>query len=330
MRHTIIICLLFITTATIAQNERDSVRKTIQTLNQIYPGIRTYSVQFESPSNRNYAADLFDEQFENGEITKNYRIRTFASIPILQRKEINLRGSINHLYQHIRVDEVSNVSNSFPTLNHSESLDLHDVTVSLTAIHSDSIGNKAAIFSASAMVNSRNVKQVEKFKMLFTATVILKATRNTVMTAGLAGFIDPSAIIPFFPTFTYWHKFPQSNWQFDFILPSRAYMRHPVMNKGWLSIGTEMTGTHSFSTPEQSILTGDYEHSSLLIQSGLNFEYPVSDHFLLGVRGGLENAVTSRMVKVNEKSTNYVSSHKTDPAMFFNVSLSFVPGLKRK
>ena len=39
-----------------------------------------------------------------------------------------------------------------------------------------------------------------------------------------------------FPTFTYHHKFKNSEWEFDFILPSRVLLRRPVGNHGRISL----------------------------------------------------------------------------------------------
>ena len=110
------------------------------------------------------------------------------------------------------------------------------------------------MYTSAFMLNSRNFKSVEKFRALFTAAIVLKGNQQTVITAGLIAYIDPSATLPLTPMFSYWHKFP-NQWQLDFILPSRLYLRHPFRS-GWFSIGTELSTAHGFNTPDQSILKG--------------------------------------------------------------------------
>lgn len=327
--RNLLFCLILLTSVATAQNSQDSLVNQIKTINHIYPGIRPYSIQFEHVGNRNYSSNLLGKDFEDGEIVENFRVKSSAFFPILLKTKIKLTGTLGYVYQRITTAEVVSRAEEWKAYNKPQTVDRNDVTFSLSAVLKDSLFNRTIIYSSSVILNSRSAKEVEKFKAMFAASLILKATQKTVITTGVVGFVDPSAIIPFFPTFSVWHKF-NSNWQLDFILPSRLYLRHPVLANGWLSFGTEMNGTHGFSTPGLPVLSGSYEHSNLLLQSGVNFEYPLLPNVLFGVRGGIEHALTSRMVKVNDKTSNYVSSTATDPAPFATLSISFVPVFKSK
>lgn len=49
-----------------------------------------------------------------------------------------------------------------------------------------------------------------------------------MMTVGIIAMLDPTSQIPFFPLFTYNHKFKDSNWEFDAILPQRLIFKKPL------------------------------------------------------------------------------------------------------
>jgi hypothetical protein len=330
-RCVLFACFIFISCAASAQEDqkvKDSLLNIVSRINRIYPTVRPYSIQIDRVGDRVYNTSFLKQKIEKGEIAETFRAKSFVTFPSFKKRKFVLYGTFTHVYQKMSLRDAENLSANHPEFRSQRDVEMHDLTLSVNAVFKDSLFGRTAVYTSAIMLNSRNFKSVEKFRGLFTAAIVLKANQRTVITAGLIALIDPSANLPFTPLFTYWHRFPRQ-WQLDFILPSRLYLRHPF-GSGWISVGTELSTAHGFNTPDQSILKGDYEISNILLQSGANLEYPVGKSLLLGFRTGVELTLASRLVKLNGKSTDYVSSTKADPSMFFNISLAYVPGLNRK
>ena len=324
-------CLIFISYTTSAQEDqkvKDSLLNIVTRINRVYPTVRPYSIQIDRVCDRVYNTNFLKEKLERGDVAETFRAKSFVTFPSYKKRKFVLYGTFAHVYQKMSVRDTESLSASHPEFRSQRDVETHDLTLSVNAVYKDSLFGKTVVYTSAFMLNSRNFKSVEKFRALFTAAIVLKANQQTVITAGLIAYIDPSATLPLTPMFSYWHKFP-NQWQLDFILPSRLYLRHPFRS-GWFSIGTELSTAHGFNTPDQSILKGDYEISNILLQSGANLEYPVGKSLLLGFRTGVESTLASRLIKVNGKNSDYVSSTKADPSMFFNISLAYVPGLSKK
>lgn len=329
--YAIIAFLILGLTNTYAQDERkvrDSLLNLVTRINRIYPTVRPYSFQIDRVSDRVYNTSFLKEAVEKGDIAETIRARSFVTFPSFKKRRFVLYGTFTHVYQKMSLRNTTSLTATHPEFRSQRDVETHDLTLSVNAVYKDSLFNRTVVYTSAFMVNSKNFKSVEKFRGLFTAAIVLKANHNTVITAGLIALIDPSANLPFTPLFTYWHRLPKQ-WQIDFILPSRVYLRHPL-KAGWISFGGELATAHGFNTPDQSILKGDYEINNILFQPGTYFEYPVGKQLLFGVRAGAELTLASRLVKVNDKSTNYVSSTKADPTAFASFSISFVPGLNKK
>jgi len=324
-------CCVFISFATQAQERqevKDSLLNLVTKINRVYPTVKPYSIQIDRVSDRPYSVNFLKKKIEEGEIAETFRTKSFVTFPSYKKRKFILYGTFTHVYQKMLLRDTKSLTVDHPQFRSERNVESHDLTLSVNAVYKDSLFGRTAVYTTALMLNSRNFKSVEKFRALFTAAIVLKANKRTVITAGVIALLDPSANLPFTPMFSYWQRLP-GQWQFDFILPSRLYFRHPF-NSGWFSIGTELSTTHGFNTPDQSILKGEYELSNILLQSGVNLEYPIGNGLLLGFRTGMEVMLASRMVKLNGKSSDYVSNAKANPTTFVNFSLAFVPGLIKK
>lgn len=324
-------CVIFGSFTTAAQENKevkDSLLNIVTRINRVYPTVKPYSIQIDRVGDRPYKVNFLKTKIEEGEIAETFRAKSFVTFPSYKKRKFVLYGTFTHVYQKMSLRDTKSLTVDHPQFKSERIVETHDLTLSVNAVYKDSLFGRTAVYTTAVMLNSRNFKSVEKFRGLFTAAIVLKANKRTVITAGVIALLDPSANLPVTPMFTYWHRLPRQ-WQFDFILPSRLYFRHPF-NSGWFSIGTELATTHGFNTPDQSILQGEYEFSNILLQSGVNLEYPIAKNFMVGFRTGYELTLASRMVKLNGKSNDYVSSAKADPTTFVSFSLAFVPGLNKK
>lgn len=321
---------MFITFASTAQenkNSRDSLLRIVTKINRAYPSIRPYSFQLDRVGNRAYKTSFKKQEIEEGDVAESFRTRSYMTSPSYKKGNVVIYGTFTHVYQRLSLRNTESLVSDHPQFRAQRNVETHDLTLSLNGVYKDSLFNRPLIITSAFMLNSRNFKSVEKFTGRIGMILVLKATQNTVITAGAVANIDPSANLPFTPLFTYWHRF-ENQWQVDFVLPSRAYIRHPLKS-GWISAGTELSLVHGFDTPDQLILPGTYERSLMLLQSGINIEYPVSKNLLFGVRGGYESSIGARTVKLYERQKNHVSSSRIKTGEFISFSISFVPGQRR-
>ena len=80
----------------------------------------------------------------------------------------------------------------------------------------------------------------------------------TAMTGGVLVLLDPSSIIPMTPTFSYNHKFENSKWDFDFILPQRILFRRQLSENGRLGMGTELNSENFYINLDNPEMRGVY------------------------------------------------------------------------
>lgn len=318
IRVAALLSLILLSMSLIAQ--QDSLRD--------YPSNRPMFIQIEQSGSRKYDAQLFDEDLEKGRIDSDLRINSFLTIPILIKKKWFFTSTINYQYERLSISGVENLSNTINRNTTSDELNLHDVALSFNAIHLDSLFNKQAIFTGSLIMDSKNIKSIERVKGLITASIILKKTARETMSIGLVGFVDRSTQIPAFPIFSYSRSFKNSPWSLDFVLPSKVAFRKSLLTDGWLTIGSSLGGTSIYQNYSNSVLSGDYEYVSTEINSSIMIEYPMSESILLGFQLGLRSTVSSKLREKAAPSSDYIFETKQGSAPFMNLSFSFVSSRK--
>lgn len=314
-------------TAQQRQHAKDSISRMVGRINRAYPSIRPYFIQVDRVGNRGYKTSFKGQKIEEGDVAETFRTKTYMTFPSYKKGKFIVYPTFTHVYQKLSLRHTEPLVSDHPQFRAQRNVETHDLTLSINAVYKDSLWNRPLIVTSAFMLNSRNFKTVEKVTGRIAAILVLKANQNTVITAGAVASIDPTSNLPFTPLFSYWHRF-HNQWQLDFVLPNRVYLRH-TLRAGWISAGTELSSVHGFDTPDQSILSGRYELTQLLLQSGLNVEYPVSKSLLLGVRGGYEVLIAARTVKLYGRQKNHVSASKITPGPFISFSLAFVPGQRQ-
>ena len=293
-----------------------------------FPRTRVFNIEYGHSFSRDFESKVFDENFQKGEITNQKSINLSANIPIYNYKKWTFTASGNYKFNEVEFNNLDNIATS-TLYEQNGTVNFHNFSTAISTTLFSSLFKKPLIYNGSIIVDG-NDKGIERLKAFIGASIILKRTANTTITTGLIAFIDPTSQIPFFPTFTYNHKFENSPWEFDFILPQRVIFRRPISSFGRLSLGTEFGGNGFYVNVNEPNFPEVFEYSQLEINSGVTYEHKLSNNLIATFKGGLTNFVSNRLTEKGEPNKDYIYKNKQDATGYFNVGFSFNPFAKMK
>ncbi|MFG4002720.1 hypothetical protein [Flavobacterium aquidurense] len=309
---------------TMAQEKDAPMKAVVKTVTDKFPTTRILDVQYEQLGPTNFDSKLFGNRFERGRIDTHNRLKVAINVPFYatESKRFILTGSLRYKYETYGFGDIYNVNSSVPYTR--ENKEIHFFAAAMSATYVSKLFNKPVLYNATATVDG-NEDNVQRVKGFVTANLVLKRTANTTITLGVLAMLDPSSIIPVTPLFTYNHKFENSNWDLDFILPQRLLLRRGLLENGRISLGTELN-TESFylnlSTPE---LKGIYELNQLELKSGFTYEYRFSSKINGLFKAGVNNVLSSRVTERGERTSKYVYDQKEDAQSYFRIGISYNP-----
>ena len=321
-----IICVLFVCASlkTVAQ-EKDSPAKTVvKVVTDKFPTTRILDVQYEQLGPTNYDSKLFGNRFEKGRIESHDRLKVAINVPFFssKSKRFVLTSSLRYKYETYEFGDIYKVNSTIPFTREKE--EIHFFAAALSATYIATLFNKPIIYNATATVDG-NQDNVQRVKGFVTANVVLKRTANTTITVGALAMLDPSSIIPLTPLFTYNHKFENSKWDVDFILPQRILFRRGLLENGRISLGTELNSESFYLNLNTESLKGIYELNQLELKSGITYEYRFSSKIIGMVKAGMNNVVSTRITEKGERTNRYVYDQKEDPQGYFRFGISYNP-----
>ncbi|APG66358.1 hypothetical protein LPB136_00715 [Tenacibaculum todarodis] len=327
-RLIIFITFISISTFSFSQKKNNEFKKEADSIIRAeFPRARTFNIEYENAFARDFDSKLFDENFQTGTIENQKRINFSANIPFYKYKKWTFTASANYAYHQFDFKNIENVSTT-AAFNQNETADFHQISGAISTTLFSSLFKKPLIYNASLIIDG-NEKGLERIKGLIGASIILKRTANTTITTGLIVFVDPTAQIPFFPTFSYNHKFKNSDWEFDFILPQRILFRKPIATKGRLSVGAEFGGNGFYVNVDAPNFPSVFEYSQLELKSGLTYEHKITDNVIATFKGGLVNYISNRLTEKGEPNKDYIYENDQDMTGYFNVGISFNPFSKK-
>ncbi|KEQ30476.1 hypothetical protein N180_09245 [Pedobacter antarcticus 4BY] len=320
---------LLVAQLSISAKAQDTLKYSTQTTIP-YPAFKRLTIQQDYFGNSDYKiSNKGGELQEQGEVSGS-RFKINGAIPIYKKNRFSLiagvlytRQSINH---YKKVDDMNNQYQKTETK-------YSDFDALLSATYIGKLWNKVLITNGTVIIGSTNFFGIKKINGLVTSTLVIKASASTISTLGLSLVLDKSSLVPVIPVYSYWHKFSGSDWEIDAILPQKLIFRRSGVLNGWLSAGAELRNDSFFLKLDGDGVnrSGNYEWISNEIFSNIGYEYLLGKNFLLGIKGGFRNTLTTRLIRVNDKYDDYRAKTKI-ASTFFNMSLSFVlpsPGSRR-
>lgn len=324
--RTKIIFVLFVCTSlqAVAQEKEAGMKVLGKEVTDKFPTTRIFDVQYEQLGPTNFDSELFGNRFERGRIESQNRLKVAFNMPFFKSKSkrLVLTGSLRYKYESYEFGDVYNYNSAETDTREKE--EIHYFAAALSATYMSKLFNKPVIYNATAIVDG-NEENFQRVKGFVTASLVLKRTDNTTITAGIMAMIDPSSIIPAVPLFTYNHKFENSKWDIDFILPQRLLFRRELLENGRISFGTELNSESFYLNLNTSNLKGIYELNQLELKSGITYEYHITSQINSFFKAGVNNVLSSRLTERGERTNKYVYDQRTDPQMYFRFGISYNP-----
>lgn len=293
-----------------------------------FPAARVFDVQYRQYSPSDFSSELYDHDFQSGEIKNHYRISAAANIPVIAKPKWSITASVNYRYEAFELQDVQTVP-EFQYATTDNKPDFHYLAGALSFTYFSQLFKKPFIYNASVIADGTE-KDVERIKGFVGATLLLKANRSTKIGVGLLVFIDPTSQVPLAPIVLIEHHFKNSPWMLDFILPQRLLVKRPLGNNGKLSIGSEMNADGFYTYPKTAGFAEVYDYRRLELLSGVTYEHYLGSNIAATFKAGMSNLLDSKLSERGERTTNETWSSKQDASGYFSLGFSFNPMLKSK
>jgi len=287
-----------------------------------FPTTRVFDVQYNQLGPADYTTKAFGNEQEKAKVNNHYRFRVAANIPVYKTNRFFITGSLRYKYEVFEFDNAYDIPSQ--TNYDRPTQEFHYFAGTVSATYFSTLFKKPVIYNVSGTVDA-NQYAFQRVKGLASATFVLKKNDRTTITAGALAMLDPSSILPFVPIFTYEHNFKNSPWTLDFILPQRLLLKRKLLEKGQLSVGTELNSENFYLRLNTGLLNGTYELNQLELRSGLTYEYWLGKNLIGTFKGGITNVITTRITERGEKTSKYILESKQDPQWYFNIGISYNP-----
>lgn len=329
-QYLIIFVIVLFSNQLIISQEEDSLtlQQAGKKIKTEFPRTRILNFEYGQSLSRDFDSELFGEEFQEGEIKNQKIFNASLNFPFYYTEKLVLTASANYSFNEFEFDGLQNTSESV-IFEQDGIVGFHNFSGSVSGTYFSQLFGKPVIYNASMIVDG-NDKGFERLKGLVGASLIMKRTERTIITLGAIAFVDPTSQIPFFPTFTYKHNFKNSLWEFDFILPQRLLFRRYIGENSRLSIGSTFGGNGFYVNINTPDFPDVFEYSQLEINSGLIYEYRLSDFIITTVKGGLTNFVSNRLTEKGEPTGDFIYENNQEATGYFNVGFSIDPFAEKK
>lgn len=329
MNKLIFPLVLFLVNTTInAQQSSDSIKqKTVIGIKEKFPRARFLNFEYGQSLSRNFDSKLFNEDFEEGKIKNQHTFNATLNLPIYVTRKWSLSSSLNYALNKFEFNNID--TSTLEVFEKNGAVNFHNYSVALSSTYFSSLFKKPVIYNASLIVDG-NEEGLERLKGFLGFTFIMKRTANTTITLGGIMFVDPTSQIPFFPTFSYNHKFNNSKWEIDFILPQRLLFRRFVGENGRFSIGSTFGSAGFYVNVDNPSFADTFEYSQLEVKTGIVYEHRINNYLIGTFSGGLQNFISNRLTEKGEPTKDYIYKNNQDATGYFQIGVSIDPFAKRK
>lgn len=309
---------------TMAQEKAAPMQTVVKAVTDKFPTTRIFDVQYEQLGPTNFDSKLFGDRLERGRIDSHNRLKVAINVPFYttDSKRFIVTGSLRYKYETYGFGDIYNTNSTVSYTRANQ--EIHYFAGAVSATYMSKLFNKPVIYNATATVDG-NEDNVQRVKGFVTTNIVLKRTANTTITIGALAMLDPSSIIPITPLLTYNHKFENSNWDIDFILPQRLLFRRGLLENGRISLGTELNSESFYLNLSGPNLSGIYELNQLELKSGFTYEYRFSSKIHGLFKAGVNNVLSTRVTERGERTSKYIYDQKEDAQGYFRFGISYNP-----
>ena len=326
---TFIVFLLITITIKAQEKQDDFQKRTSMNIKEKFPNSRLFNFEYSRSLSRDFNSDFLELNFNDGKIKKQETFRASINMPLYKSNDrrLNITGSLNYRFNKF---EFENIDDAKPVIFEENGfVSFHNFSTAISTTYFSKLFNLPIIYNASLIFDGSD-NGIERIKGLLGFSFIMKRTQRTTMTLGAIVFIDPTSQIPFAPTFSFNHKFKNSKWELDFIMPQRLLFRRFIGKNGRFSVGSNFGTSGFYVNIDNKPYTNTYEYSQLELKSGVIYEHRFND-FLIGTfQGGLQNFISNRLIKKGEPSKDYIYKNKQDATGYFQIGFSIDPFAKKR
>lgn len=280
-----------------------------------FPMARVLNLEYNLSGPYNYSSKLLGTALPEGKVESLYQLKGSVNVNFFSNRKWSFGSILSYRYVSVGLE------------NENQRRDFHYHSESLNLSRFSRLFGKTAIYTASAIVDGTE-KHFERVRGVVSGTLLLKASRETQISVGLVGLLDPGSLVPIFPSFGYKHQF-NNGWLADVILPRGVLIRKNVFSNGRFSLGSELENTFFYLYNfDQTGKT--YSLNQMEINSGLTYEHHLGGSFIATFKTGLKNAIEAKVFEKSATQNDYVFKAKPEPSFYFNAGLSFNPFGKKK
>lgn len=303
-----------------AQDTGELRKKVQQEVKDKFPETRTFDFQFSQYLPTDFDSELYDQDFQEGEIKSHSRFSLAVNIPVFTKLKWSLTSSFMYKYNSLEFQDVEDkINTERPLFDYKK--DFHYLSGSLRFSYYSTLFNKPFIYYGIATVDGSD-EGVERIKGMVGAMIIIKKTERTEMTLGAIVFLDPIASVPAAPIFSWEHKFRNSPWKMDFILPQRLLFKRPLFRNGRISLGGEIK-ENSFYAYNSNLNPGSvYSFRQIELKSGLTYEHSIDD-IILTFKAGVSTFFQNKLAEKSERTKDHIFDMKRNPSGYFSVGISY-------
>ncbi|WP_163408591.1 hypothetical protein [Flavobacterium ajazii] len=314
--------VVFTSLQTIAQEKEPGMKTFGKAIIDKFPSTRTFDIQYEQLGPSNYNSELLGNRFERGRIENHSRFKAAFNLPFYasKSKRFVLTTSLRYKYESYDFGGIYNYNTDQTYTRDDQNTQYWAGAVNAT--YMSSLFSKPVIYNATAIADG-NEDDFQRLKGFVSVVFVLKRTSSTTITAGALALLDPSSIIPIIPLFSMNHKFKDSKWDMDFILPQRILFRRELLENGRISFGTELNSENFYLNLNAANLRGVYELNQLELKTGITYEYSFSPKIIAFVKGGVNHVLTTRITEKGERTNRYVYDQKEDTQGYFRFGISY-------
>ncbi|MPQ48950.1 hypothetical protein GCQ56_18285 [Marinifilum sp. N1E240] len=324
MKNTIIAVLLLLVSilANAQQNDESLKKETIQKIQEKFPQERLFNFEYSQSLNRDFDSELFDEKYQDAEIKNQEKFNATVNIPIYRKNKWHIIASGNYQFNRFEFDDVP--SNLSPTyFERNGTADFHYLAAEIKMMHFSQLFNKPILYMGSIKADGTE-KEFARLKGSLGFSFMLKRTERTVFGLGLMGFLDSSQPYPLIPTLMWSHKFKNSKWEMDMLIPDRLLFQRPIGKNGRLSLGSTFGNTGFYvenEGPGEDLL----EYSQLEIKTGFKYEHRINKFLIGSFQGGVQNIINSNLMEKGDASGDEIYTNSQDMTGYFKVGISILP-----
>ncbi|HEY0177056.1 MAG TPA: DUF6268 family outer membrane beta-barrel protein, partial [Pedobacter sp.] len=298
----------------------DTLRKEVRAqIVDKFPSRRNFNFEYEQLGSGSYKPEFRDGSTGDNRITDHYRFSAALNLPLYKKGPWTVSVTGRYKYESFEITDAQNNNASLFTKS-----DFQLFSGSLNTAYLSRLFGKVVIYSGSVIADASD-EHLGRIKGFGTVTMILKSTKNTTVTVGIVGVIDPASPFPALPVFSYLHRFENSEWSMDLILPQRLMFKRRLLENGRISIGTEMESEQLYVNLNRPDLRNVYDYRQSELKSGILYEYCIAKNLIASFKGGISNTLISKVTAKGESTNDYLFKTRQNGTGYFNIGLSFNP-----